>query len=225
MNRIALFFLLVISPALAICLALLGLETLRDNMLGWILLCFGVAYTGGVLIDYHARRGRHRSLAAGGGRAKERGDLSFWLLLPGFLTLFFAPPLEWMYHTPTLPRAMACQVVGVVLFVAGLAFVVWARLSLGSAYSTRLAVVDGWPLVDGGPYHVVRHPALGGLLLMGLSVAIGYSSAIGLAAVAVLVLPALIYRFRVEERLLAGVYGEVYAAYARRTRRIVPGLW
>jgi hypothetical protein len=31
MSRLAIFFLLVVAPALSICLALLGLVTLRDN--------------------------------------------------------------------------------------------------------------------------------------------------------------------------------------------------
>ena len=38
MSRIAVLFLMILAPALAIFLALLGLETLRDNFLGWFLL-------------------------------------------------------------------------------------------------------------------------------------------------------------------------------------------
>ncbi len=226
MSRMTLFFLLVIASGLAICLALLGLETARTNLLGWILLGLGVAYSGGILIDYHVRRERYRRpLTVGLGGVEERGDFSFWVLLPGFLAVFFAPPLEWMHLAPTLPRATALEIAGCALFAAGLALVVWARQSLRSSYSTHLAVYDGRPLVDDGPYRVVRHPSYGGLLLMGLGVAIGYSSAIGLAAIAVLLTPAMVYRIRVEERLLAIHYGQAYAAYVRRTRRLIPGLW
>jgi len=219
MKRMTPFFLLVIAPALAICLALLGLETLRDNLLGWVLLCLGAAYPGGILVDFYARRGISR------GRPQERGDLSFWLILPGFLAVFFASPLEWMTLGPTLPRTMALQAVGGTLVLSGLALVVRARRSLRSSYTTHLTVQDGQLLVDDGPYRVVRHPAYGGLLLMVLGVALGYSSAIGLAAVPVLLLPGLAYRIQVEERLLAAHFGEAYAAYARRTRRLIPGLW
>jgi protein-S-isoprenylcysteine O-methyltransferase Ste14 len=226
MNRVTLFVLLVIAPGLAICLALLGLETARTNLLGWILLGLGVAYSGGILIDYHVRREMYRGPAKGSrGAVDERGDLSFWLLLPGFLAVFFAPPLEWMHLAPTLPRATALETAGCALFVAGLALIVWARQSLRSSYSTHLAVYDGRPLVDDGPYRVVRHPAYGGLLLMGLGVAIGYASTIGLAAIAILLMPAWAYRIRVQERLLAIRYGQAYAAYARRTRCLIPGLW
>jgi protein-S-isoprenylcysteine O-methyltransferase Ste14 len=194
--------------------------------LGWILLCLGTAYPAGILIDHHAHPERyHGTVGRGHSDAEERGDLSFWLILPGFLTAFFASPLEWMNLGPTLPRTTAWQVVGVVLFLAGVALVVWARWSLRSAYTPHLAVHSAQPLVDSGPYRFVRHPAYGGLLLVALGVAIGYSSAIGLAAVPVLLVPGLAHRIQVEERLLAALYGEVYAAYARRTRRILPGLW
>ena len=226
MNRIALFFLLVVASALAICLALLGLETLRDNVLGWILLCLGTAYPAGILIDHHAHQERYRGTPAGGrSGAEERGGLSFWLILPGFLTAFFASPLEWMYLPPTLPRTTTLQAIGCVLFLAGLALLVWAQRSLGSSYTTHLTAEDGQCVVDRGPYRVLRHPAYSGQLLMALGVAIGYSSAIGLAAIPVLLLPGVAYRIRVEERLLTARLGEAYAAYARRTQRIIPGVW
>ena len=226
MNPITLVFLLVIAPALAIFLALLGLETLRDNLMGWILLCMGAAYTGGILIDFHAHRERYEGTAAiGRSGAEERGDLSLWLILPGFLTVFFASPLEWIYIGPTLPRATALPAIGCVLFLSGVTLVVWARWSLRSSYTAHLAVRGAQPLVDHGPYRIVRHPAYSGQLLMALGVAIGYSSAIGLAAIPVLLIPGLAYRIQVEERLLATQFGESYASYARRTPRIIPGLW
>jgi protein-S-isoprenylcysteine O-methyltransferase Ste14 len=226
MHRMTLFFLLVIASALAICLALLGLETLHSNLLGWILLCLGTAYPAGILIDHHAHQERyHGTAGTGRSSAEERGDLSFWLILPGFLTAFFASPLEWMNLGPVLPRTTAWQIVGVVLFLAGLALVVWARWSLRGSYTAHLTVPCGQSLTDSGPYRIVRHPAYGGLLLMALGVAIGYSSAIGLAAVPIVLFPGLAYRIRVEERLLAAQFGDVYAAYAGRTPRLIPGLW
>jgi protein-S-isoprenylcysteine O-methyltransferase Ste14 len=225
MDKAFLFFLLILAPALAICLALLGLETLRDNLLGWILLCLGIAYTGGIVIDYHARRGTYRRLTAGDGYAAERGNRSFWLILPGFLAAFFASPLEWMYLGTTLPRTMALQIAGGISFLAGLVLLIWASLELRSSYTAYLAVQGGQRLVDHGPYRIVRHPAYLGQLLMALGVAIGYSSAIGLAAIPLLLLPGLTYRIKVEERLLACEFGEAFASYARCTRRLIPGVW
>jgi len=225
MKRMTLFFLLIVAPALAIILAVIGLETLRENALGWILLCLGTAYPPGILIDYRLRPERYRGPVAGAGGAEERGNLSFWLILPGFLTAFFASPLEWMYLAPVLPRPAALQTIGCVLFLAGVALAVWAQRSLGSSYRTPLAVQGGQALIDSGAYRFVRHPAYTGQLLMALGVALGYSSVIGLGAILILLIPGLAYRVHVEERLLAARLGEAYAAYMRRTRRMIPRLW
>jgi protein-S-isoprenylcysteine O-methyltransferase Ste14 len=130
-----------------------------------------------------------------------------------------------MYLEPMLPRTMAFQATGGAFFLAGLVLLVWARLALRSSYTAYLAVQGGQRLVDRGPYGIVRHPAYLGQLLMALGMALGYSSVTGLAAVPILLFPGLAYRIQVEERLLAATLGEAYAEYARRTRRLIPGLW
>ncbi|MBE3068100.1 MAG: hypothetical protein IMZ73_11855, partial [Chloroflexi bacterium] len=55
MSRPAILFMLVVAPVLAICLALLGLETLGSNILGWFLLVLGIAYPAGGVIYYFIR--------------------------------------------------------------------------------------------------------------------------------------------------------------------------
>ena len=52
MSQIAKFFLLVVAPILAMLLALLGVETIPANPLGWFLLLVGVVYIAGVVIVY-----------------------------------------------------------------------------------------------------------------------------------------------------------------------------
>ena len=63
-----------------------------------------------------------------------------------------------------------------------------------------------------------------GFLLMGLGIAMGYSSLIGLGAVPLLLFPGLYYRMRVEEKLLEQQFGEEYRQYASKTGRIFPKL-
>lgn len=71
----------------------------------------------------------------------------------------------------------------------------------------------------------MRHPAYAAYLLMSLGVGLGYSSLIGIFSVLILLLPAMIYRVRVEERLLAEQFGQCYRDYAARTARLIPGIW
>ena len=226
MSRPAILFMLVVAPALSICLALLGLETLGSNILGWFLLVLGIAYPAGGVIYYFVRREPFwKSAGRGEAAREEKGDRSFWAILPGFLVVFFAPPIEWMYLPAVLPRTLWMQIAGLVLILAAVALRIWTRAHLRGLYSGHVEVQVGHRLVQSGPYLFVRHPGYTGFLLMTLGVAIGYSSLIGLAAVLVLLLPGLAYRMQVEERLLIEQFGEEYRAYALKTRQLIPFVW
>lgn len=226
MSRLAIFFLIVVAPALSICLALLGLETLGSNILGWFLLVLGIAYPAGGVIYYFIRREPFWK-SAGGGEAnrEEKGDISFWLILPGFLAVFFAPPLEWLYLPTVLPHTIGMQIPGLMLILAAVALHVWTRAHIRGLYSGHVEVLAEHRLVQSGPFCYIRHPGYTGFLLMTLGVAIGYSSLIGLAAVPVLLLPGLAYRMRVEERLLVEQFGDEYWTYAGRSKKLIPGVW
>ncbi len=225
MSRLAVFFLMIVAPALAILLALLGLETLRANLLGWFLLVFGIAFAAGGLIYYFIRRVPFwKSTGGGKTAAEEKGDRSFWLILPGFLVVFFAPPVEFMYWH-VLPNPLWIQITGLALILAALALRLWARAHIRGLYSGHVEVQAGHKLVQTGPYRFIRHPGYAGFLLMALGLAAGYSSLIGLAAIPILLLPGLAYRIRIEERLLAVKFGEEFKSFSQRSKKLIPGLW
>jgi len=219
-------FLMVVAPALSLCLALLGLETLGGNTLGWFLLLLGIAYPAGAVIFYFIRHEPFwKSSGSGEPVREEMGDRSFWLILPGFLAIFFAPPLEWMYLPAVLPRLPWMQIAGLVLILSALALRVWTRAHLRGLYSGHVEVLAGHRLVQSGPYRIVRHPGYTGFLLLTLGVAIGYSSLIGLASIPVLLLPGLAYRMKVEERLLTEQFGEDYRTYIGKSKKLIPWVW
>jgi len=226
MSQHVILFMLVVAPVLAICLALLGLETLGSNILSWFLLVFGVAYPAGGVIYYFIRREPFwNPVGRGETSREEKGDRSFWTILPGFLVVFFAPPLEWIYLPAVLPRTLWMQIAGLVLILAAMALRVWVRAHLRGLYSGHVEVQVGHRLVQSGPYGFVRHPGYTGFLLMALGLAVGYSSLIGLAAVPVLLLPGLVYRMGVEEKLLLAQFGGEYRAYIQKTKRLIPFVW
>ena len=226
MSRIAIFFLMIAAPALAICLALLGLETLDKNILGWFLLVFGIAYPAGSVIYFFIRREPFwRSARSGETAREEKGDLSFWLILPGFLAAFFAPPLEWLYLPGFLPRSLWIQIAGLVLILLAFLLRIWSRVHIRGLYSGHVEVQVEHRLVQSGPYRLVRHPGYAGFLLLTLGVVLGYSSLIGLISIPLLLLPGLAYRINVEERLLQEQFGEEYTVYKARTKKLIPGIW
>lgn len=226
MSRTAIFFLLVIAPGLAVLLAVLGIISVSTNPLGWFLLFVGFAYLAGMVIVYWFRRERFWESRAGGTTSKEEiGDCSYWLIIPGMLATFYLPPLEFLYFAAVLPRTDWTKATGVILTLLGALLFGWARRTLGASYSGHVSVMEGQPLVQSGPYRIIRHPAYAGYLLIALGLGIGYSSLAGLAATLLVLLPGVVYRIHVEERFLKTHFDDQFQRYAAKTARLLPGVW
>ncbi len=226
MNRMAVFFLVCLAPILALVLALLGLETVSGNFLGWLLLAFGIAYPAATVIQFWIRKESFWQPRFGGRAiAEEIGDSSFWLILPGMMAGFFAPPLEYIYLPAVLPRSLWMQLIGLALIALAMGLRIWTRRTIKSRYSGHVQVTTDHQLVQQGPYRFIRHPGYAGYFLFALGICIGYSSLIGLAAIPFLMLPGFVHRMNLEERLLAASFGDQFTAYASRTRRLLPWVW
>jgi len=109
---------------------------------------------------------------------------------------------------------------GLVLFVAGLAFAVWARRHLGRNWGTPMSQKNDPELVTSGPYRLVRHPIYTGILLAGIGTAVALSW-VWLIAVA---LAGLYFGYSaiVEERNLPEQFPDSYPAYQHSTRMLLP---
>ncbi len=154
--------------------------------------------------------------------ARDRGSLRLlWLVIGASI----AVGLSVAHLGPSLPGWEAWRWIGLAVFGFGAALRWWSIRHLGRFFTVDVAVATDHHVVDDGPYRFVRHPSYSGLLLQFL----GFSLIPGmLLPVLIIMLPtfaALWYRIRVEEEALRGALGEAYAAYARRTTRLVPGLF
>lgn len=226
MSRAAVFFLVIITLGLTVLLAWLGLLTVNSNLLGWFLLFSGLIYFFGIIIVYWIRGIRFwRPRAKGEMLKEERGDWSFWLITIGMIAAFYLPPFEYLFAPAVLPRTDWVQIIGLTVIFIGAILFVWARRVLGHFYSGHVSVIKGQPLVQRGPYLIIRHPAYMGYLLISFGISIGFSSLSGFAAVIFILLPSVIYRLRVEDKLLAEHFGEEFRIYAGKTARLVPFIW
>src|SRR6185503_671320 len=97
------------------------------------------------------------------------------LLVVGGL-LMAVPTLPWgVLGGRFVPLSYATTTVGLVLVVVGLAFSVWARVHLGTNWSTRVTIKRDHTLIRSGPYALVRHPIYTGLIaaILGTAVLVG----------------------------------------------------
>jgi protein-S-isoprenylcysteine O-methyltransferase len=115
--------------------------------------------------------------------------------------------------------------VGIVVMVAGLALRAWAMGTLGRYYTRTLRTVEHQPVVDLGPYRLVRHPGYSGSLLIWVGYALGLGNWIAAALTFALLGAVYLWRVNAEETLLCASLGTQYADYQRHTKRLVPYLY
>jgi len=115
------------------------------------------------------------------------------------------------------------QLLGVAITVAGLLFAVWARIYLGSNWSSAVTVKVGHELVRTGPYRWVRHPIYSGLVLAMLGTAIANREVQGVIAL-LLAFIGFSIKSRIEERAMISTFGAEYEEYSRNTGGILPKL-
>jgi protein-S-isoprenylcysteine O-methyltransferase Ste14 len=138
-------------------------------------------------------------------------------------TLLFNPRSTLPHQlTPQIP---IFSVIGLVLDLAGVAFAIWARLTIGSNWSGLvLEVKEGHELVQTGPYALVRHPIYTGFVFA----TFGTAMTLGTAASYVGFLAGLLgflVRIHVEEGLMATQFGDTHVQYRKRTKRLIPWIW
>jgi protein-S-isoprenylcysteine O-methyltransferase Ste14 len=119
----------------------------------------------------------------------------------------------------------AAFIAGLVVAWAGLGLRVWAFQTLGEYFTFRVQTSDDQPVITTGPYRALRHPSYTGLELILIGIGLLYGNWIGLAAITILPLAALVYRIRIEERALDVALGEAYRAFASTRARMVPFVW
>jgi protein-S-isoprenylcysteine O-methyltransferase Ste14 len=114
---------------------------------------------------------------------------------------------------------------GVALAVIGVAFAIWARVSLGSNWSGAVVVTvkKDHELVEHGPYAYVRHPIYSGFLMAGLGTALTLATPVAFAGVASM-LVAFLIRPRREEQMMTAAFPAAYEQYKKRTKALVPFL-
>jgi protein-S-isoprenylcysteine O-methyltransferase Ste14 len=151
--------------------------------------------------------------------------LQMEILLLGMWLLFGqGTGFTWMNEAAFPVTAAVAMAALATTLVAGVAFAIWARLTLGANWSGVITVKEGHTLVRRGPYCIVRHPIYTGLLTAVAGTALTYRSIRGILAMPIVAF-GLWLKTLTEERFMVQEFGEQYLCYKQEVRALVPFLF
>ena len=127
-------------------------------------------------------------------------------------------------HPGNLRLLSIWKIVGLALFVVGLTVALIAVGTLRRFYLSTLVIRKDHQLITHGVYRFTRHPIYLGVLIACFGVPVYASSLYGFLTMSVLI-PILLYRIRMEERMLIEEFGDAYQAYRKATRKLIPLLY
>ena len=116
------------------------------------------------------------------------------------------------------------SVLGLILFVVGVGIRLAGKRALGKYYSYGLRVLPDHKLVTSGIYRYVRHPISLAVLVYDPGIPLIFSSLYGFLLMSALI-PLILYRITIEERMLIQRFGDEYRDYMKRTKKLIPFLY
>jgi protein-S-isoprenylcysteine O-methyltransferase Ste14 len=114
--------------------------------------------------------------------------------------------------------------VGLLLFVLGVVIRLVGRLTLGKYYSYGLRTLPNHKLVKHGIYKYIRHPISLAAIIYSAGIPLFFSSLYGFLIMLGLV-PLILYRIRIEEKMLIEKLGDEYRVYMKRTKKLIPFIY
>jgi protein-S-isoprenylcysteine O-methyltransferase Ste14 len=173
-------------------------------------------------------RGMRRSVGRKTGREPTllRQPVFYLLASAGYFGLCYR---LWrpLWQALSLPLRVVALILGSLLYLPGLALVLWGRLALGQMYNVSSTfgarLYADHRLVTSGPFAYVRHPMYLGILLTGLGGLLLYRTWTFVFLIAHF--PALMIRARREEQVLAAEFGQQWEAYRRCVPTWLPRYW
>lgn len=140
----------------------------------------------------------------------------------------FFVPLIWVaspvFSFADYPLRAGPLAAGVVCCALGLWLFHRSHADLGTNWSINLELREQHRLITHGVYRRVRHPMYSALTLYAVGQALAIPNWVAGPANLIAFSVLLALRVHAEERMMVEQFGEEYAAYAARTKRLVPGI-
>ena len=156
-----------------------------------------------------------------------KGPIESILLTLAWLGFFV--PLIWIagpaFSFAEYPLRPSPFIAGIACLAVGLWFFHRSHADLGTNWSITLEVREQHRLITEGIYRSVRHPMYMALLLYAVGQALVIPNWVAGPSYLIAIGILFAFRVRAEERMMLDQFGDQYAQYAARTKRLVPGVW
>jgi protein-S-isoprenylcysteine O-methyltransferase Ste14 len=172
----------------------------------------------------YGRRSRTIPVAESRKGTRETALLAFTtiviVILPvGSIVTPFLEFADYSLHPAAFWLGVLCELAGLWLFFR-------SHADLGSNWSMTLELRGEHTLVTDGVYRRIRHPMYAAMFLLFVAQALLLPNWLaGPVSAALTLLATLAIRLGPEEQMMLARFGEEYARYQQRTKRIVPGVW
>lgn len=123
-----------------------------------------------------------------------------------------------------LDTLSALNMLGLALFVVGMIIAFVAVFTLRRFYYSTLVITEDHQLITNGIYRFTRHPIYLGVTIAIIGIPVFVSSLFGLL-IMFLLIPIILYRIKMEERLLTEEFGDAYRRYQETTSKLIPFIY
>jgi protein-S-isoprenylcysteine O-methyltransferase Ste14 len=145
----------------------------------------------------------------------------FWITITLGLTIGFfkANNKEWN----NLNYSIA--ILGICIFITGITIRWISIIQLKKEFTVDVAISKNHNLNTHGMYKYIRHPSYLGLLLICFGLSIAMNSITSVIVITLPVLLVIIYRIKIEEKIMVNEFGDIYKNYMLKTSRIIPKIY
>ena len=151
------------------------------------------------------------------------------LILLTLAWLGFIIPLVWVaspaFSFAEYPLRLGPFIAGVICLAVGLWLFYRSHVDLGTNWSITLQVREHHQLITQGVYKSIRHPMYSALFLYSPGQVLVLPNWIAGPSYLITFGILFVFRIRDEEGMMLEEFGDEYATYMAKTKRLVPGIW
>jgi protein-S-isoprenylcysteine O-methyltransferase Ste14 len=162
-----------------------------------------------------------RTSSSGGKKEIREHRRVLWIIFPVLVLWFVYLPHADRYGIGTYSSPWM-RWLGVAIFAASFLLRTEAIRAQGKQFSMAVAIQPEHKLTTAGPYRRVRHPAYLGVMGMVVGISLVFANLIAGLVMTLINWVWLNARIRDEETLLQDEFGEEFAAYRSRTKKLFP---